>query len=725
MRTAVASEVVELCNAVIRRGNDIVTAIDMAEDGKMKQYNQLEHEIRIQRDRFVKLEQLADLFIRAPEPITTVNACNFLQKAFTVVGAKRESTQANYEKIQRHPFMKYESDVEPLLKALANYGQLELDGVKKTPLAFTNPNAKMFTMLNNPMMPSTSAQRPPAPAVPRLRFPINAMHMNPPAGYANQVPNGTTTPNLTNPVFQQRGVVSQGMIEMRQNSPSYPPTVSMHHMHPRQPTQPMRLPFPHVMHDPSLAGPMPSPTNMQPNHAMPQQFHSPRAQMPQMRANFPYHQLPPEFQQQVGPGFPINQAMSPQANMLHMPRMPISAPQLPITTSADPPSNGNAVPMTLASSSDNANHLSEIASPVANSPSIAAPLPTQITSANVQSPKPSTPVSDIPLVKLVRDNTGAMKATLQPRFPETASSNASTSSEKSNTDARRATTNGMSEKTETRKDSSSSKNETGISKKADENLKTKDDERGKPINPEDWDDYCYVCNQGCDEKTGDLGCCSTCPRVFHNQCHIPIIEAAMADLPDDWQCSVCLEASPMTVMPSSFTDHEQLLCSKVILYCCKNNQQVEPFLYPVPKSTFKYYDIIKQPTDFSKISRKLSTFQYKNVGEFIQEMNLVFMNCSRFNAPQLQIALAGKAVYSLYIEAVKKYMPCMQKHVWIYVCLYQDKTFYEVEGDDPKTIRTKSKSPIPKKPRKEVPNPNPIREVSALNASKEIVSSNS
>lgn len=64
-----------------------------------------------------------------------------------------------------------------------------------------------------------------------------------------------------------------------------------------------------------------------------------------------------------------------------------------------------------------------------------------------------------------------------------------------------------------------------------------------------------------------------------------------------------------------------------------------PFVYPVPKNTPKYYDIIKAPMDFSKISQKLSTFQYQNVGEFIQDMNLVFMNCSRYNAVGLKYSI--------------------------------------------------------------------------------------
>lgn len=46
-----------------------------------------------------------------------------------------------------------------------------------------------------------------------------------------------------------------------------------------------------------------------------------------------------------------------------------------------------------------------------------------------------------------------------------------------------------------------------------------------------WDDYCFVCNQGCDDTTGDLGCCALCPHVFHNTCHIPEICEQMSELP--------------------------------------------------------------------------------------------------------------------------------------------------------------------------------------------------
>ena len=96
-----------------------------------------------------------------------------------------------------------------------------------------------------------------------------------------------------------------------------------------------------------------------------------------------------------------------------------------------------------------------------------------------------------------------------------------------------------------------------------------------------WDDYCYVCSQGCDETTGSLGCCESCPRVFHTRCHVPKILGLMEDLPlvlvfyifwinliikliflilrDDWRCSICLNCEPLTQQTQEFGGREQLV----------------------------------------------------------------------------------------------------------------------------------------------------------------------
>ena len=54
-RTAVANEMVEVVNAVLRRGNDIVMHIDKVEDSKMKQFAHLEQEMGNWVDRLKKV----------------------------------------------------------------------------------------------------------------------------------------------------------------------------------------------------------------------------------------------------------------------------------------------------------------------------------------------------------------------------------------------------------------------------------------------------------------------------------------------------------------------------------------------------------------------------------------------------------------------------------------------------------------------------------------------
>lgn len=69
--------------------------------------------------------------------------------------------------------------------------------------------------------------------------------------------------------------------------------------------------------------------------------------------------------------------------------------------------------------------------------------------------------------------------------------------------------------------------QTSSSKNNSSPVETNGKQRGDDL----WDDYCYVCSQGCDETTGSLGCCESCPKVFHPKCHVPAINGAMEDLP--------------------------------------------------------------------------------------------------------------------------------------------------------------------------------------------------
>jgi hypothetical protein len=67
------------------------------------------------------------------------------------------------------------------------------------------------------------------------------------------------------------------------------------------------------------------------------------------------------------------------------------------------------------------------------------------------------------------------------------------------------------------------------------------------------------------------------------------------------------------------------------LACFEENNQVELFLNKVPTTEMDYYSIIKRPIWLYAISEKVSSQQYKNVSEFVDDMNLLFQNFSAFN----------------------------------------------------------------------------------------------
>lgn len=160
---------------------------------------------------------------------------------------------------------------------------------------------------------------------------------------------------------------------------------------------------------------------------------------------------------------------------------------------------------------------------------------------------------------------------------------------------------------------------------------------------DEWDDYCYSCNEGCDDVSGELGCCSRCPRVFHQLCHVPQCSVPMRDLPDDWSCTLCAPFSPLTAKSDAFGRNEKAVsglvscdcvqvCAKVLLACLENSQQSEPFRKSVEKYYVQYYKLISRPMDFGTINRKISGDNYGSVEDFVQDMNQVFINCSTFNS---------------------------------------------------------------------------------------------
>lgn len=63
------------------------------------------------------------------------------------------------------------------------------------------------------------------------------------------------------------------------------------------------------------------------------------------------------------------------------------------------------------------------------------------------------------------------------------------------------------------------------------------DKNGQKDDPnEDW---CAVCLDG-----GELMCCDKCPKVFHQNCHIPNI-SSLPDESETWQCLLCVNLADL------------------------------------------------------------------------------------------------------------------------------------------------------------------------------------
>lgn len=63
-----------------------------------------------------------------------------------------------------------------------------------------------------------------------------------------------------------------------------------------------------------------------------------------------------------------------------------------------------------------------------------------------------------------------------------------------------------------------------------------------------------------------------------------------------------------------------------------------------------YFEIIKNPMDFSTIKQKLKEHQYLNMKNFLEDVELVFNNCVLYNGEASQVSSMCREVQEDYIK---------------------------------------------------------------------------
>ncbi|XP_067615834.1 E3 ubiquitin-protein ligase TRIM33 isoform X3 [Eurosta solidaginis] len=148
------------------------------------------------------------------------------------------------------------------------------------------------------------------------------------------------------------------------------------------------------------------------------------------------------------------------------------------------------------------------------------------------------------------------------------------------------------------------------------------------------EDWCAVCLDG-----GELMCCDKCPKVFHQNCHIPAI-SSLPDESESWQCLLCVNLKDLAnnaenthKVPGELSRLELQIMQRICLELYCQYEQSLHFREPESPTNTAYYEIISSPMSLDVIRTRLdpsSPNHYKDIAGFVSDVRLIFKNTYLF-----------------------------------------------------------------------------------------------
>ncbi|XP_051863941.1 E3 ubiquitin-protein ligase TRIM33 isoform X2 [Drosophila albomicans] len=174
------------------------------------------------------------------------------------------------------------------------------------------------------------------------------------------------------------------------------------------------------------------------------------------------------------------------------------------------------------------------------------------------------------------------------------------------------------------------------------------------------EDWCAVCLDG-----GELMCCDKCPKVFHQNCHIPAI-SSLPDESESWQCLLCVNLKELTKtegneksQPGELSSVELRILQRICLELYCQYEQSLNFREPESPANSQYYEIICNPMSLDVIRTRLdpsSPNHYKDIAGFVADVRLIFKNTYLFYQDSKTYSNA-KYLENFFEEQLAKWLP--------------------------------------------------------------------